>query len=75
MVHNTNISYNIMLPNSCANAKIVTNSAKWCIKSLLTDPSIKDSDYLFHNNNPVSEPPDDLEYVSDINTGAAYLKS
>jgi hypothetical protein len=75
MARNTNIIYNVTLPNSCANAKIVTNSAKWCIQSLLTDPSIKDSDYLFHNDNPLSEPPGDLEYLSDINTGAAYLES
>jgi hypothetical protein len=76
MAHNTNIIYNITVPNSCANAKIVTNSAKWCVQSsLLTDPSIKDSDYLFHNDNPLSEPPGDLEYVCDINTGAAYLES
>jgi hypothetical protein len=53
MAHNTNIIYNVTLPNSCANAKIVTNSAKWCIQSLLTDPSIKDSDYLFHNDNQI----------------------
>jgi hypothetical protein len=75
MAHDTNIIYNVTLPNSCANAKIVTNSTKWCIQSLLTDPSIKDSDYLFHNDNPLSEPPGDLEYVSDINTGATYLES
>jgi hypothetical protein len=28
-----------------------------------------------HNDIPLSEPPGDLEYVSDINTGAAYLES
>jgi hypothetical protein len=77
MAHNTNIIYNITLPNSCANTKIVvTNSAKCCIQSMLTDPSIrKDNDYLFHNDNPLSEPPGDLQYMSDINTGAVYLKS
>jgi hypothetical protein len=41
----------------------------------LSDPSIKDSDYLFHNDNQLSEPPGDLEYVSNINTGAPYLES
>jgi hypothetical protein len=41
----------------------------------LTDPSIKGSVYLFHIDNPLSEPPGDLEYMSDINTGAAHLKS
>lgn len=50
-----NVIHEITLPYSRARAKIVTNSAEWCLQSLLTDPRILDEDYLFHNDNPLSK--------------------
>ena len=70
-----NIIHHVNLPYSRAQAKIITNSVEWCLQSLLTDPRISDDDYLFHNNNPLSPPPNRIDTVSDINTGEAYIKS
>lgn len=62
----------ITLPSSRAKAKIVTNDTKACIQSLLTDPRIRDEDYLFHNDDPFCPPPDEIEQIGDLNTGIAY---
>jgi len=70
-----NIIKEITLPHSRALARIVTNDVKWCLQSLLSDPRIVDEDYLFHNDNPLSPPPDKVDVIKDINTGDAYLKS
>ena len=43
--------------------------------SLLTDPRITDEDYLFFGDNPHSPPPEKLNYIEDLNTGKAYLKT
>ena len=58
----------ITLPSSKAKANIVWNDAQMVVQSLLTDPRITDEDYLFFNNDPFEPPPDDLDYVEDINT-------
>jgi hypothetical protein len=63
------------LPFSLATARIVTNSASWCIQSLLTDPHITDNDFLFHNNDPLAPPPTTIDIISNINTSKAYVKS
>ena len=72
-----NIIQTITLPSCRAKAKIVTNDTKWCIESLLTDPRITDSYYLFHNDDPFSPPPgdDDCGVIGDVNTGKAYKES
>ena len=64
----------ITLPYSKAKVKIVVNDTQWCIQSLLTDPRITDDDYLFFGDDPFSPPPDDLDYIGDINTGLAYTE-
>jgi hypothetical protein len=71
----TIISQQITLSQSKADVNIITYDVKWCIQSLLTDPRIQDSDYLFHDNDPFPPPPSNLDYVGDINTGKAYLES
>jgi hypothetical protein len=56
--------------------KIVKNNAKWCMKSLLTDPGIVDDDDLFWGNDPsLSAPPKwkDIGKIGDIHTGKAYF--
>jgi hypothetical protein len=70
-----NCSCQITLPSSGAKVKIMTNSMEWCLQSLLTDPSIADDDYLFHNNDPFCPPPEESLVVGDINTGQAYYES
>ena len=56
-------------------AKIVWNDAKAVIISLLTDPRIRDEDYLFWNNDPFSVPPDQPEEIGDLITGKAYIET
>jgi len=72
-----NIPKEIILPSSHVKATIVTNNTYWCIQSLLSEPRICDDDYLFFNNNPLSQPPNfkDINEIGDINTGKAYLES
>jgi hypothetical protein len=75
MSKNLNIIREITLPSSRARAKIITNSFGWCLQSLLTDPRIVDDDYLFFDDDPLAHPPNNLDYISDINTGKAYTES
>ena len=71
--HESSLKTNItVLPHSRARAKIVTTDIKLAITSLLTDPRITDDDYLFHQNDPFGAPPNNLNYVGDLNTGKAY---
>ena len=65
----------IILPHSRAQANIVWHDAKAAMVSLLTDPRITDEDYLFFGDNPCSPPPEKLNYIEDLNTGKAYLKT
>lgn len=70
-----NIVKQITLPSSKAKAKIMTNDARACMQSLLTDPRIGDDDYLFFDNDPFAPPPDNLDYIADLNTGLAYSET
>jgi hypothetical protein len=65
----------ISLPHSKSKAKVYWKDAKTEMISLLTDPRINDDDYLFFGNDPLSAPPDNLNYVEDLNTGRAYQKT
>ena len=66
----------IELPSSKARIQMVVHDAAAQIQSLLTDPRIKDEDYLFFDNNPFAGPPEaDPVVIKDINTGRAYRKS
>ena len=63
----------ITLSHSKAIAKIVCCDAKSAIISLLTDPRIFDSDCLFHGDNSLQPPPQNLNFVKDSNTERAYI--
>ena len=65
----------ITLPSSKAVANIVWNDAKSVLESLLTDPRITDDDYNFFNNDPLCPPPEDLDYIGDLNTGKCYYET
>lgn len=69
------IEKKVRLPSSKAVVKIPCIDAGACIVSLLTDPRFKKEDYLFWNDNPRSHPPEQIEYLADLNTGDAYLRS
>jgi hypothetical protein len=63
------------LPHSKARIKLVCHDAQAQMESLLTDPQIKDEDWLFFDDNPLQGPPDHFVTVLDINTGLAYRET
>ena len=65
----------ITLPYSRERVKIVWNHAENVLQSLLTDPRIRDEDYLFFNDDPFCPPPDTLDYIEDLNSGEAYVQT
>ena len=65
----------VTLPHSKAVVDVLVNDAKVVMRQLLTDPAITDEDYLFFNDDPLSEPPEDIDEIKDLNTGRAYLYS
>ena len=65
----------VRLPFSKSVASIPVCEAKDVIVSLLTDPRVKQSDYLFFDDNPLAPPPHPIVYLEDLNTGDAFLKS
>jgi hypothetical protein len=69
------ITKTLELPSSKTRIDIVCNDAGAMIRSLLTDPRVRQEEYLFHNNDPFSPPPEDLDYLGDINTGRSYLET
>ena len=70
-----NISTKITLPNSKAVADVLWNDAKAAFTSLLSDPRIVDSDYLFFGNNPFAPPPSNTSATKDSNTGLACTET
>lgn len=60
------------LPHSKVEANIPCHDAQAQFVDLLTDPRIRDEDYLFHENDPTKGPPEEFKTVSDINTGRCY---
>ena len=66
---------NLLLPHSKSMVDLVVHDFKEQIQSLLTDPRISDTDYLFLNDDPFSPPPDQFTTVGNINTGLAYCET
>lgn len=65
----------VKLPVSGSIVKLTCHDAKATIQRLLTDPRIQPQDYLFWDGNPLAGPPENLDYVKDLNTGQAYLQT
>ena len=65
----------VLLTGSTTRVDVFWRHARDCVQSLLTDPRFKDEDYLFFDNNPLAPPPDELDYISDINTSLAYTET
>jgi hypothetical protein len=55
--------------------KIATNDFISVAQHLLTNPQIKWKDYLWFDDDHLAGPPDNLDYVADINTGRAYTET
>jgi hypothetical protein len=65
----------VILPSSRAKVTIHCHNAYDMVESILTDPRFQDKDWLFFDNDPFAPPPDDLDYISDINTGTSYIET
>jgi hypothetical protein len=63
------------LPYSLAEVKLVCHDAWGCFESLLSDPRLTDDDFLFFNNDPLSDPPENIPVISDLNTGRAFREA
>jgi len=70
-----NIRKDVVLPGSSSQVSIVMNDAASMFQSLLTDPRIKDEDYLFFDDDPFASPPSNITHLGDINTGQAYIET
>jgi hypothetical protein len=62
----------VLLPNAGVVARIPCHDASAMITDLLTDPNLKQEDYLWFNHDPLGEPPEEWMELRDINDGLAY---
>ena len=65
----------LTLPHLKAVVHIPYRDIQNCIVSLLTDPRIRNRDYLFFDQDPTAPPPEKVKFIEDINTGEAFLES
>jgi len=65
----------IVLPSTKAEAKIICNDAKMVVQSLLVEPRATPEDYLVFDEDPFAPPPEELDYIADLNTGKRYLET
>lgn len=65
----------LTLPSSGTKVNIVWHDARQNVVSLLTDPRFSDEDWLHFEDDPLASPPDELQYLEDINTGLAYRET
>ena len=61
----------IRLPVSGTTVRLTLHDAKATIQRLLTNPRVKGQDYCFWDGNPCQAPPENLDYIKDLNTGEA----
>ena len=66
-----------VLPHSKVVLDVPCHDAGAMLRDLLTDPRIKEEDYLFFNDDPTCPPPPDHEWneLRDINTGLAHRET
>ena len=65
----------VKLPVSGSSVQITLHDTKAIIQQLLTEPRNKLSNFSFFGGDPRAPPPPDLDYVSDLNTGQAFIKT
>ena len=59
------------LPHSGETVHIACHDAKAMEVDLLSDPRLCDDDYLFYNDDPYADPPEEWTKVGDVNSGLA----
>ena len=62
----------IRLPSTGTWVDIVHYEAQDLVVQLLTDPRFDDDAWLHYDGDPLKPPPEELEYLEDINTGRCY---
>lgn len=65
----------VILPYTGTKVDLVCYDVEGQIESLLTDPRIKDSNYLFYGDDPTATPPTLVGDYGEINTGLAYTEA
>jgi hypothetical protein len=66
----------ITLPSSMTRVNMICNDAGAMVRSLITDPRVRDEDYLFFDDDdPFAGPPLNFDYLGDINTGLSYRET
>jgi len=65
----------LVLPSSGAKVNLIYHDARDIVVSLLTDPRFSDDDFLHFNNDPLAPPPEEFDYIADLNTGLAYRET
>ncbi|MCA1806427.1 MAG: hypothetical protein LC687_00975, partial [Actinobacteria bacterium] len=65
----------VTLPYSRAEVDLVCHDAWGCFESLLTDPRLTDDDFLFFDNDPFADPPENMAVIADLNTGRAFREA
>ena len=69
------IEKKLVLPHSEARIKLICHDFLGQLQSLLTDPRIKDADYLFFNDDPLAPPPEEFVSVGEVNSGLCYRET
>ena len=62
----------VRLPSSKEVVRIPVFDAEDKMVELLTNPRLEAEDLDFFNNDPLAPPPDDLDYIGNINTGSGF---
>ena len=63
------------LPISGVSVKVPCFDAGAMFRDLLTEPQIKEEDYLFFGDDPTAPPPEEWLELRDINSGLAYRET
>ena len=62
----------VCLPSSKEVVRIPVFDAEDKIVEFLTNPRLEAKDFDFFNNDPLAPPPDELDYIGNINTGSGF---
>ena len=66
---------NLELPFSKETVHLACHNAKAMTIDLLTDPRLRDEDFLFNDGDPMAGIPEEFETVGDVNTGLSYRET
>ena len=63
----------VRLPSSKEVVKIPVFDAEDKVAELLTDPRLEVDDFDFFDGDPLAPPPENLDYIGNVNTGSGYF--